>query len=85
MNVTWNYKREHMKPTQRSHYVITDGGDQPNVVPSRAAVWYYLRERTYEDIKAMYDDAIKIAKDVADMTGTKVSYRILGTCMASSF
>ena len=85
MNVTWNYKREHMKPTQRSHYVITDGGDQPNVVPSRAAVWYYLRERTYEDIKAMYDDAIKIAKDVADMTGTKVNYRLLGTAWPVHF
>jgi aminobenzoyl-glutamate utilization protein B len=85
MNVTWNYKREHLKPTQRSHYVITDGGDQPNVVPSRAAVWYYLRERTYEDIKAMYDDAVKIAKDVADMTGTKVSYRLLGTAWPGHF
>jgi aminobenzoyl-glutamate utilization protein B len=85
MNVTWNYKREHLKPTQRSHYVITDGGDQPNVVPSRAAVWYYLRERTYEDIKAMYDDAIKVAKNVADMTGTKVGYKLLGTAWAGHF
>jgi len=51
MNIGWNFKREHLKPTQRSHYVITDGGDQPNVVPSKAAVWYYFRERTYEDIK----------------------------------
>jgi len=85
MNVSWNYKREHLKPTQRSHYVITDGGDQPNVVPSRAAVWYYLRERTYEDIKAMYDDAVKIAKDVADMTGTKVSYKLLGTAWPGHF
>ena len=85
MNVTWNFKREHLKPTQRSHYVITDGGDQPNVVPSRAAVWYYLRERTYEDIKAMYDDAIKIATSVADMTGTKVSHRLLGTAWPGHF
>src|SRR5207237_7152546 len=58
MDVAWNFKREHMKPTQRSHYVITDGGDQPNVVPSKATVWYYLREKTYEDIKAMYADAV---------------------------
>jgi aminobenzoyl-glutamate utilization protein B len=48
-------------------------------------VWYYLRERTYEDIKAMYDDAVKIAKDVADMTGTKVSYRLLGTAWPGHF
>jgi len=79
MNVAWNFKREHMKPTQRSHYVITDGGDQPNVVPSRASVWYFLRERTYEDMKKMYDDAIRYAKAVADMTETRGSHRLLGT------
>ncbi len=85
MNVAWNFKREHMKPTQRSHYVITDGGDQPNVVPSKAAVWYYLRERTYEDIKGMYDDAILYAKSVATMTGTKVSHQLLGTAWPGHF
>jgi len=85
MNVAWNFKREHLKPTQRSHYVITDGGDQPNVVPSKAAVWYYLRERTYEDIKAMYDDAILYSKSVAEMTGTKVSHQLLGTAWPGHF
>ncbi|HZH95707.1 MAG TPA: peptidase dimerization domain-containing protein, partial [Flavisolibacter sp.] len=85
MNVAWNFKREHLKPTQRSHYVITDGGDQPNVVPSKAAVWYYLRERTYEDIKSMYDDAITYSKSVATMTGTTVSHRLLGTAWPGHF
>jgi aminobenzoyl-glutamate utilization protein B len=85
MNVAWNYKREHLKPTQRSHYVITDGGDQPNVVPSKAAVWYYLRERTYEDIKSMYDEAKLYAKAVADMTGTKYTSRLLGTAWPGHF
>lgn len=85
MNVAWNFKREHLKPTQRSHYVITDGGDQPNVVPSKATVWYYLRERTYEDIKAMYDDAVLYAKSVAAMTGTTVSHQLLGTAWPGHF
>jgi aminobenzoyl-glutamate utilization protein B len=85
MDVAWNFKREHMKPTQRSHYVITDGGDQPNVVPSKAAVWYYLRERTYEDIRSMYDEAILYAKSVAAMTGTKVSYQLLGSAWPGHF
>ena len=39
MNIGWNYRREHLRIQQRSHYVITDGGDQPNVVPPTAAVW----------------------------------------------
>jgi aminobenzoyl-glutamate utilization protein B len=85
MDVAWNFKREHLKPTQRSHYVITNGGDQPNVVPSKASVWYYLRERTYEDIKSMYDEAVKYAKATADMTGTKVNYRLLGTAWPGHF
>jgi aminobenzoyl-glutamate utilization protein B len=79
MNVGWNYKREHLKPTNRSHYVVVDGGDQPNVVPSKASVWYYFRERTYDDIKANYESGIKIAQGAAMMTNTSVSYKILGT------
>jgi len=75
MDVGWNFKREHLKPTQRSHYVITDGGDQPNVVPSKAGVWYFFRERTYEDIKAVYDAGIKIAQGATIMTDTKITYQ----------
>ena len=43
MNVGWNYRREHLRIQQRSHYVVTNGGDQPNVVPRNASVWYYFR------------------------------------------
>jgi aminobenzoyl-glutamate utilization protein B len=85
MDVAWNFKREHLKPTQRSHYVITDGGDQPNVVPSKAGVWYYFRERTYDDIKNMYDAGVKIATGAAMMTDTKMSYQILGTAWPGHF
>jgi aminobenzoyl-glutamate utilization protein B len=85
MDVGWNFKREHLKPTQRSHYVITEGGDQPNVVPSKASVWYYLRERTYEDIKSMYDAGIKIANGAAMMTDTKMDYKIIGTAWPGHF
>ena len=85
MDIGWNFKREHLKPTQRSHYVITDGGDQPNVVPSKASVWYYFREREYKDIKSMYDAGIDIAKGAAMMTGTKMNYQLLGTAWPGHF
>ncbi len=85
MDIGWNFKREHLKPTQRSHYVITDGGDQPNVVPSKASVWYYFRERTYEDIQAMYDAGIKIAQGAAMMTDTKMNYQLWGTAWPGHF
>ena len=85
MDVGWNYHREHMEPTQRSHYVISDGGDQPNVVPSKASVWYYFRERTYPKIKQMYDDAIDMAKGAELMTKTKMSYTVLGSAWPGHF
>src|SRR5215475_11114978 len=44
MDVSWDFNREHFRPAQRSHRVIINGGDQHNVVPSEAAVWYYFRE-----------------------------------------
>src|SRR6185295_14947060 len=42
MDIGWNFRREHLPLEQRSHYVIVDGGDQPNVVPRTASVWYYF-------------------------------------------
>ena len=48
MDIGWNFRREHLRLQQRSHYVITNGGDQPNVVPSNATVWYYFRETDYD-------------------------------------
>ncbi|WP_460962730.1 amidohydrolase [Spirosoma litoris] len=79
MNIGWNFRREHLELTQRSHYVIPDGGDQPNVVPSKAAVWYYFRERTYPKIKKLFETGVKIAEGAALMTDTKFTYEILGS------
>ncbi|GAB4008087.1 M20 family metallopeptidase [Spirosoma migulaei] len=79
MNIGWNFRREHLELTQRSHYVISDGGDQPNVVPSKAAVWYYFRERTYPKIKKLFETGVKIAEGAAMMTDTKFTYEILGS------
>lgn len=85
MNIGWNYRREHLELTQRSHYVIPDGGDQPNVVPSKASVWYYFRERTYPAIKALFDKGIKTAEGAALMTDTRFTYEILGSAWPGHF
>ncbi len=85
MNIGWNFRREHLELTQRSHYVISDGGDQPNVVPSKASVWYYFRERTYPDIKKLYDIGVKISEAAAMMTDTKVTHEILGSAWPGHF
>ncbi len=70
MAQAWEYKREHLRPAARSHYIIVDGGDQPNVVPQQATIWFYFRERNYELTKEQYDAAAKMAEGAALMTGT---------------
>ncbi|HKK91869.1 MAG TPA: amidohydrolase [Longimicrobiales bacterium] len=85
MNVGWNFRREHLQPNQRSHYVVKDGGDQPNVVPSEASVWYYIREMDQPDIQRNFDIAVRIAEGAAMMTDTEMSYRILGTAYPRHF
>ncbi len=72
MAQAWEYKREHLRPAARSHYIITDGGDQPNVVPQTATIWFYFRERNYELTKQQYDAAVQMARGAALMTGTEV-------------
>ena len=79
MNAGWNYRREHLRLSQRSHYVITNGGDQPNVVPRNASVWYYFRENDQPHIKELWDIGNKMAEGAALMTNTKWTSRILGT------
>ena len=78
MDVGWNFLREHLRPVQRSHSVISDGGDQPNVVPSAASIWYFIREMDAEHILENRDKAIQVARGAALMTETEMEYRILG-------
>ena len=77
MEVGWNFAREHLRPEQRSHSVLVHGGDQPNVVPDEATIWYYFRERSYERIKALHEKGRKIAEGAALMTDTEFTERVL--------
>ncbi|WP_245620192.1 amidohydrolase [Phenylobacterium immobile] len=85
MNIGWNMRREHLRPEQRSHYVIVDGGDQPNVVPSKASVWYYFREIDFANIRKNYEIGNKIAEAAAMMTDTTVTRRVLGAAAPRNF
>jgi aminobenzoyl-glutamate utilization protein B len=85
MNTGWNYRREHLRLQHRSHYVITDGGDQPNVVPSRATVWYFFRETDYPRIKELWEIGDKMAQGASLMTGTTWTSRIVGAAWPQHF
>src|SRR5712671_5652253 len=85
MDVGWNFRREHLRLAQRSHYVITDGGDQPNVVPPTAAVWYYFREADYDHIMDLWRIGDNMAKAATLMTDTTYTSRLLGTAWPGHF
>ena len=76
MNVATNFLREHLFYTYRMHYVITEGGEAPNVVPDRASVWYFIRNSD-ERLEEMYEKVINCAKAGALATGTELSIRCL--------
>jgi len=86
MDVGWNFRREHLPLTQRSHYVITDGGDQPNVVPPTASVWYFFRETDSPLVKGLFALGDTMARAAAMMTSTKLaSVQILGSGWSGYF
>jgi len=85
MNVGWNYRREHLRPEQRSHYVIPDGGDQPNVVPSQATVWYFVREIEAAGVRDNFATLQRIAEGAALMTDTTVQRRVVGAAWPRHF
>ena len=78
MDVAWSFRREVLHISQRSHRMISNGGDQPNVVPSEAAVWYYFREHDFASVKELYDTGNTIATAAAMASGTTVTHQLLG-------
>ena len=69
--------REHMEPTMRAHRVIRNGGDQPNVIPSRAMVWWTFRAPTAEGARKVFEQGKKIAQGAAMMTNTEVEVEVM--------
>ncbi len=86
MGISWEFQREHMELAQRSHYVIPDCGDQPNVVPPTSSIWFYFRNLDYDRTLAMFEDAKKKAAAAAMMTGTQVdTIMMLGSGWSGHF
>ncbi|MBI2408767.1 MAG: amidohydrolase [Gemmatimonadetes bacterium] len=86
MGTGWEYRREHNELPSRSHYVISDGGDQPNVVPSTAAIWFYFRERDSDRVKALFEQGKRVAQGAAMMTDTQLdTVMIIGSGWSGHF
>jgi aminobenzoyl-glutamate utilization protein B len=80
MNIGANYMREHIKSDARVHYVVTDGGGAPNVVPAKATVWYYVRADDHADVERNFAWLRDIAEGAAKMSRTQVSVQIDTDC-----
>jgi aminobenzoyl-glutamate utilization protein B len=78
MNMMVNMMREHIPSDARIHYVITNGGKAPNVVPDFAEVYYYVRHGNRKMVVDIFDRIAKAAEGAALGTGTKTDYELIG-------
>jgi aminobenzoyl-glutamate utilization protein B len=86
MGTGWEYQREHNELPTRSHYVILDGGDQPNVVPPTASIWFYFRERDYPRTMALFEAGKRIARGAAMMANVELdTVMVVGSGWSAHF
>ena len=77
MNMMVNMMREHTSMDSRIHYVITEGGSAPNVVPDSAEVFYYVRHSRTGEVEALWERLEAAAKGAAIGTGTEVEWEVI--------
>jgi aminobenzoyl-glutamate utilization protein B len=78
MDMMVNMMREHIPSDARIHYVITNGGKAPNVVPDFAEVYYYVRHGNRKTVVEIFDRITKAAEGAALGTGTRMDYELIG-------
>jgi len=77
MDYMVNLMREHIPSDARIHYVITNGGDAPNIVPETAQVYYYVRHPQAAIAVELFDRVVRAAEAAALGTGTTMSYEVM--------
>ena len=77
MNYMVNLMREHVPQTARLHYVITDGGDAPNIVPETAQVYYYVRHPDRDQVVELFERVVRAAQTAAMGTDTQVDVEVM--------
>lgn len=77
MNFMVNLMREHVPSDARIHYVITDGGDAPNIVPETAQAYYYVRHPEADQAVALFERVVRAGEAAALGTGTTMSYEVM--------
>jgi aminobenzoyl-glutamate utilization protein B len=78
MNVMVNYMREHVLSDVRIHYIITNGGAAPNVVPEFSESYYVVRHPDPRVVADVFERVKKAAEGAALGTGTKMDFELIG-------
>lgn len=78
MDIGFDKLREHLRPTYRAHRAITMGGTQPNIIPDKGQIWWFVRDATGPAAKETYDKLVDIGKGAALMTGTTMEIQPFG-------
>lgn len=78
MNNMVNMMREHIPQETRIHYVITNGGKAPNVIPDYAEVYYYVRHPKRDQVQSIFNRVVNAANGAALGTDTKMEYEMIG-------
>ena len=77
MNMMVNMMREHIPQESRIHYVITKGGEAPNVIPDHAEVYYYVRHPEMKQVEELFERVVNTARGAATGTDTKMTYEVM--------
>lgn len=80
MDVGWGLMRQQLQPSQSSHRVILNGGDQPNVIPSYTKAWWWFRDTTMDLANGHFEKGKKMAEGAAMMTGCTYDTNIVSIC-----
>ncbi len=77
MNMMVNMMREHIPQESRIHYVITKGGEAPNVIPDHAEVYYYVRHPEMKQVEELFERVVNTARGAATGTDTTMTYEVM--------
>jgi aminobenzoyl-glutamate utilization protein B len=79
MDIGFDKLREHLRPTYRAHRTITLGGVQPNIIPDKGQIWWFVRDATGPAAKDTFDKLVNVGKGAALMTGTAMEMEPFGS------
>ncbi len=74
--------RQHIRPNERIHGIFTKAGDKPNIVPSEAAMDWYIRSGTIASLQPLKDRVFTSLQSAATACGCTMDHAWVGETYA---